>query len=141
MADFEDCLTPTWDNIMKCHKNLSLATNDNINYFDGKSKKEYKVNSESSTHIFARVRGLHKQESHVDAEGQPMSAALFDLGVYLWHSHEALFKTQGGAFITIPKVQTVQEAELWSEIFSAIEDYLDYSPHELIKCSVVVESI
>lgn len=141
MADFEDCLTPTWDNILKCHKNLSLATNDNINYFDGKSKKEYKVNAESSTNIFTRIRALHKQESHVDAEGQPMSASLFDLGVYLWHSHEALFKTQGGAFLTIPKLQTVQEAELWSEIFSAAEDYLDYNPQELIKCSVVVESI
>jgi malate synthase len=92
MADMEDSLSPTWENIMTSHKNLVLTCNKKINYFDGEAKKMYKLKRSSPVSIFFRIRSLHKVEAHIDIGGQPMSATLFDLGVYLFHNAVTLAK-------------------------------------------------
>jgi len=43
MADMEDSLSPTWDNIMTSHKNMILTCNKKINFYDGETKKMYKL--------------------------------------------------------------------------------------------------
>lgn len=43
MADLEDSLSPTWDNIMTSHKNLVLTCSKKVNFYDGEQKKMYKL--------------------------------------------------------------------------------------------------
>ena len=43
-----------------------------------------------------------------------MSATLFDLGVYLFHNALELGKQQGGAYITIPKLESAEEAYFYA---------------------------
>ena len=70
-----------------------------------------------------------------------MPACLFDIGVYLYHNLRMLKKQQGGAFITLPKIETMEEAEFFADVFTAAEMYLGFEPLSAIKCSLVVESI
>ena len=87
MADLEDSLSPTWDNIMTCHKNLVLTCSKKVNFYDGEQKKMYKLKRQTPTVIFLWLRSLHKKEAHIDAGGQPISATLFDFAVYVFHNH------------------------------------------------------
>jgi len=43
MADMEDSLSPTWENVLTSHKNMILTCNKKINFYDGEAKKMYKL--------------------------------------------------------------------------------------------------
>lgn len=86
MADFEDSLAPTWDNIMHGQINLRDATNKTITYEDAKRNKSYKLNSKTAT-LLVRPRGWHLQEAHIEIDGEPATAALVDFGFYFFHNH------------------------------------------------------
>ena len=47
MTDFEDSLTPTFDNLIQGQLNLKDAINKKINFTDQKSGKEYKLNKKT----------------------------------------------------------------------------------------------
>lgn len=52
MADMEDSLSPTWDNILTAHKNMILTCNKKINFYDGETKKMYKLKRSIPVSIF-----------------------------------------------------------------------------------------
>ena len=68
-----------------------------------------------------------------------MSATLFDLGVYLFHNALELGKQQGGAYITIPKLESAEEALFYANVLEECSRYLQLQTD--IKVSVVVETI
>jgi malate synthase len=41
MADFEDALSPTWDNILSGQHNLMKVIKKNLKFYDKKKRKEY----------------------------------------------------------------------------------------------------
>ena len=86
MADFEDSLAPTWDNIMHGHINLRDAVNRTITYEDKARNKSYKLNSKTAT-LLVRPRGWHLLESHIEIDGEPATGALMDFGFYFFHNH------------------------------------------------------
>jgi malate synthase len=86
MADFEDSLAPTWDNIMHGHINLRDAVNRTISYEDKARNKSYKLNSKTAT-LLVRPRGWHLQEAHIEIDGEPATGALMDFGFYFFHNH------------------------------------------------------
>ena len=43
MADFEDALCPTWENIVDGHLNLMKAIKRSLKFFDKKTSKYYNV--------------------------------------------------------------------------------------------------
>lgn len=69
MADMEDSLSPTWDNILTAHKNMILTCNKKINFYDGETKKMYKLKRSIPVSIFLWVWSLYKIEAHIDAGG------------------------------------------------------------------------
>ena len=140
MADLEDSLSPTWDNIMTSHKNLILTCSKKVNFYDGEQKKMYKLKRSTPTVIFLRIRSLHKKEAHVDGGGQAISATLFDLGVYLFHNHADLIQQQGGVYVTIPKIESMEEAEFFADLIQEAETYLGIKPQS-VKVSVVFETL
>ena len=58
MADFEDSLSPTWDNVANGQKNLYDAIRRTITFENPSNGKKYALNDETAT-LMCRVRGLH----------------------------------------------------------------------------------
>ncbi|MBI3307817.1 MAG: malate synthase A, partial [Candidatus Melainabacteria bacterium] len=79
MADFEDSLAPTWRNVVEGQINLKDAVNYNLT-FDVPGK-HYELKDKIAT-LMVRPRGWHLNEDHVTVDGKPISAALFDFGLY-----------------------------------------------------------
>ncbi|MCC6987034.1 MAG: hypothetical protein IT309_11425, partial [Anaerolineales bacterium] len=89
MADFEDANAPTWENLIQGHLNLRDAIERRISLTT--PEKTYKLNENPAT-LFVRPRGWHLDEKHVRLDGKPISASLFDFGLYLFLNADRLRK-------------------------------------------------
>src|SRR6202521_5788750 len=79
MADFEDSLSPTWENVVGGQANLKDAVRGSIAY-ESPDGKSYRLNPAIAT-LLVRPRGWHLPEKHVLVDGRPISASLFDFGL------------------------------------------------------------
>src|SRR5512142_2168226 len=84
MADFEDALSPTWENVIVGHVNLIDAVRRRLT-FDSPEGKHYKLNDKIAT-LMVRPRGWHLTEKHIQVDGKPISASLADFGLTFFHN-------------------------------------------------------
>lgn len=138
MADFEDSNSPGWDNNMNGQINLRDAINKTIS-FTNEAGKEYSLNEKTAT-LFVRPRGWHLEEKHVEINGEPISASLFDFGLYFFHNAKTLLKKGSGPYFYLPKIESYKEARLWDDIFVFSQNYCGV-PYGSIKTTVLVETI
>ncbi|KAF3792753.1 Malate synthase [Nymphaea thermarum] len=75
MADFEDSLSPTWDNLMKGQVNLKDAVNGTINFHDAQRNRLYILNEERAV-LFVRTRAWHLPEAHTLIDNEPATGCL-----------------------------------------------------------------
>ena len=88
MANFEDATAPTWSNVIQGQINLMDAVRGTIS-FTNPAGKQYALREDSAT-LIVRPRGWHLEESHLLIDGLPISASLFDFGLYFFHNALAL---------------------------------------------------
>ena len=138
MADFEDSNSPTWKNIIHGQANLIDAVNKKITYTNPEGK-EYKLNEKTAV-LFCRPRGWHLIEKHLKVDNEPMSASLFDFGLYLFHNAQNLIRQGSGPYFYLPKLENHLEARLWNDIFIFAQDYLKI-PQGTIRATVLIETI
>lgn len=139
MADFEDSNTPTWANQMNGQINLRDANLGTISLSDTARGKEYKLNDKTAV-LLVRPRGLHMEEKHVTLDGKPLSASFFDFGLYLFHNHEALKNKGSGPYYYLPKLESHEEAKLWSDVICHAEDTLGLE-RGTVRVTVLIETI
>ncbi|MDQ3327160.1 MAG: malate synthase A [Chloroflexota bacterium] len=138
MADFEDANAPTWENMVRGQCNVYDAVRRQIGYTspDG---REYSLRPEIAT-LFVRPRGWHLSERHLLVDGQPVSGALFDFGLYFFHNARELIQLGAGPYFYLPKLEGHREARLWNEVFVLAQQELDV-PQGTIKATVLIETI
>src|SRR5512139_285709 len=122
MADFEDSLSPTWENILKGQINLMDAVRRTI-AFRNPDGKTYTLQENTAT-LLVRPRGWHLDEPSLRIDGQPVSASLFDFGLYFFHNAQELIRRGSGPYFYLPKLESHLEARLWNEVFNMAEDLL-----------------
>ena len=72
-----------------------------------------------------RPRGWHLPEEHLVVDGQSMSGALFDFGLYFFLNAKAtLCSAAPGPYFYLPKMESYLEARLWNEVFIYAEQAL-----------------
>ena len=138
MADFEDSLSPTWDNMIQGQINLRDAVRREIQ-FQNTDGRFYRLQEEIAT-LLVRPRGWHLNEQHVLADGEPISASLFDFGLYFFHNVRELIARGSGPYFYLPKLESHLEARLWNDVFNAAQDLLGI-PRGTIRATVLIETI
>ncbi len=138
MADFEDALSPTWSNLIEGHVNLKDAVRRTLTLTTAK-RKHYKLNDVIAT-LLVRPRGWHLTEDHVLIDGDPISASLFDFGLFFFHNAKELLARGSGPYFYLPKIESYLEARLWNDVFSHAQDALEI-PRGSIRATVLIETI
>ena len=151
MADFEDSTSPTWDNLLAGQRALRQAVAGTLDWRapDG-------VTTDASTRgpgrhytlkpfaqqavLMVRPRGWHLDEKHLRVDGVPMSASLFDLGLFAFHNSDVLAAKERGPYFYLPKLQSMEEAALWNDVLDHIEQALGLAPGQ-IKVTVLIETL
>ncbi|KAL9552510.1 Malate synthase, glyoxysomal [Mucor bainieri] len=138
MADFEDSTAPTWDNVLNGQINLRDAINGTISFTNPAGKK-YQLKENPAT-LIVRPRGWHMLEKHILVDGEPMSASIFDFGLFFFHNAKNQIKNGLGPYFYLPKMESHLEARLWNDIFNASQDMLNI-PRGTIRGTVLIETI
>jgi malate synthase len=138
MADFEDALSPTWSNVIEGHANLMDAVRREID-FEIPEGKRYRLNDRTAT-LVVRPRGWHLVERHMAVDGHPVSASVFDFGLYFFHNAAELLRRGTGPYFYLPKLESHLEAGLWNQVFIIAQDMLGI-PRGSIRATVLIETI
>ncbi|KAK4436881.1 Malate synthase, glyoxysomal [Sesamum alatum] len=142
MADFEDALSPSWENLMRGQVNLRDAVNGTISFHDKARNRVYKLN-EQTAKLFVRPRGWHLPEAHIFIDGEPATGCLVDFGLYFFHNWSAFRKTQGqgfGPFFYLPKMEHSREARIWNSVFERAEKMAGIEKGS-IRATVLIETL
>ncbi len=137
MADFEDANSPTWRNMVEGQANLVDAVERTIELET--PEKAYRLDEEVAT-LLVRPRGWHLTERHFLVDAGPVSASLFDFGLYLFHNARRLLDRGTGPYLYLPKLEGHLEARLWNDVFVHAEEALDL-PAGSIKATVLIENV
>ena len=138
MADFEDSSTPTWNNQLQGQINMRDAVNRTIS-FTSPEGKQYRLAEKTATSL-VRPRGWHLAEKHVVVDGEAMSGALFDFGLYFFHNIRERLRQGSGIYLYLPKMESHLEARLWNDVFVFAQNALKV-PQGSIKATVLIETI
>jgi malate synthase len=138
MADLEDSLSPSWSNIVAAQATILDAHRRTL-AFTSPEGKAYRLNDSVAT-LLVRPRGWHLVERHVLVDGAPVSASIFDFGLFLCHGGRAALERGSGPYLYLPKLESHLEARLWDEVFVAGQAALDI-PRGSIRATVLIETI
>jgi len=139
MADFEDATSPTWGELVQGQVNLRDYWSGRLDYTDPDSGKHYSV-GENPAVLMVRPRGWHLSEDHVVVDEEVVAGALFDFGIYLWHNARAALAKGSGPYFYLPKLESREEAALWSDVFTLAENKLRLE-RGTIKATVLIETL
>lgn len=133
VADFDDRSSPTWSNCLKYH--------DNLRKFAG-TMEEHAADDRTRNHtlLFVRPRNWSLEEKHLLVRESPVSASLFDFGLYLFHNACRLSASKTAAYFSLPKLESRLEARLWNDIFRFAEDQLGISRGS-IRVNITIETV
>jgi malate synthase len=137
MADFEDALSPTWNNVVTGHWAVSQAVRRRLTFES--DEKSYALGDTLAT-VCIRPRGWHLTEAHLRVDGHPVSASLFDFGIWFFHSARELLDRGSGPYLYLPKLESHLEAALWNRVFVAAQEALDI-PRGSIRATVLIETV
>ncbi|MDR8391067.1 hypothetical protein NC796_07955 [Aliifodinibius sp. S!AR15-10] len=157
MFDGEDALGQTGTMSLDNQRNLKLAIRkdplflkvaeqvaEGMNdwaedFFDRPIVDDWKEQLDFTTKIF-RVRGLHLDDRHIRYNGEGMAASIVDLVLYVANNYKVLQNEGSSIVLYLPKIQTAEEAALWNEILTALEQELGIEIGA-IKVYVLVEQL
>jgi malate synthase len=138
MADLEDSLSPTWANVIGGQAALADAVRRTLT-FESPEGKAYRLADQIAT-LVVRPRGWHLVESGMLVDGVPVSASLFDFGLYLFHNGAETLRRGSGPYYYLAKLESYHEARLWNEVFVHAQVALGI-PRGSVRATVLIETI
>ena len=137
MGDFEDSLSPTWENLLTGQWAVQEAVRRRLTFQT--DEKAYALNAEIAT-LVIRPRGWHLDEAHLLVDGSPISASLFDFGLVMFHNARELLDRGSGPYFYLPKLESHLEARLWNDVFLVAQEALGI-PRGSVRATVLIETI
>lgn len=139
MCCFEDASSPTWENMVDGQINLRDANLGTISYYDEKKQKNYQLVNNPAL-LIARPRGIHLPEQSIQFNNQPIAGCLMDFALYFFHNYQSRAEQGLGVYYYIPKLESMEEAQWWDDIFSFTEQYFNV-PKGTIRATVLIETL
>jgi malate synthase len=139
MADFEDSLSPTLENLVEGQRNLCEAVRGTLRHTDPATGREY-VLEEHVAALMVRPRGLHLPEAHLLVDGDPIPACLFDAGLFLYHNAGALLARNLPPCLYLAKLEHHLEAAWWNEVLETAEAALALPPG-CVRTTLLIETL
>ena len=139
MADFEDATSPVYANMIEGQINLRDRWAGKIDFTDAANGKTYKLGDNPAV-LMVRPRGWHLPERHVTVDGEEMSGALFDFGLYVFHNAKAQIAQGATPAFYLPKMESHLEARLWNDVFLFAQEKLGI-PSGTFKATVLIETL
>ena len=121
--------------------NRLSAINKSLEVVDSNRNRHYKLQPGNLPFFMHRERGLHLDEHEIKIDGSPISATLLGTSLTIFYCGQAQFKNNLGVYFYLPKLESVNEAKLYKQIFDESKKFLNLSESNIIKAIILVESL
>jgi malate synthase len=121
--------------------NRVAAVNGELQFYDAEKSKDYKVTPGPLPFFMHRERGLHLDEADVTVDGAPVNAAVLGTALTLFYAGRAQADRGQGIYFYLPKLEAVDEARFYRELFDACRERLPYLATATIRAIILVESL
>ncbi len=138
MSDFEDSLSPTWQNVVQGHVNVMDAVRRRLSFVSPEGKS-YELGEKIAV-LLVRPRGWHLTEKHLRVGGEPLSASLADFGLTFFHNAREQLARGTGPYFYLPKMESHREARLWNDVFGFAQEHVGL-PRGTIRATVLIETL
>jgi malate synthase len=109
-------------------------------FFGREIISDWRAQLSFTTKIF-RARGLHLDDRQIRHRGgDGFSASIADAVLYVVNNHRRLLDSGASVVLYLPKIQTAEEASLWNDLLTALEEHLEL-PIGTVKTYVLVEQV
>jgi malate synthase A len=130
MADSEDAAAQTTDSPLRTQRSLKLLctwTPEGKRAIDGAGGKQLKPEKDLAIMIY-RPRGLHLDDRHLLVDGKTVGGGFVDAWLFLKHNAKSLLARDLPVAFYLPKIETVQECDLWHTFLYEVEKKLGIPP-------------
>ncbi|MGH2937188.1 MAG: malate synthase A [Solirubrobacterales bacterium] len=138
MADCEDAVAPTWENVLGGQRNLLAAVEGTL-AFESADGRAYSLGDDPAT-LLVRPRGWHLAERHVRDVGEPVAGAMVDFGLYAFHCAARQLDRGSAPYLYLPKLEHHLEVRLWNDILGWAEEALGI-PAGSFRPTVLIETL
>ncbi|PJJ97538.1 malate synthase A [Lysobacteraceae bacterium NML91-0213] len=140
MADFEDSTAPAWSTLVAGQRALRDAVAGQLQFTAADGRHYALRPRHQQAVLIVRPRGWHLDEKHVCVDGERLSGALFDAAVFVFHNAAALAARDRGPYLYLPKLESMEEAQLWDEVLAHLEGALGLASGQ-IRVTVLIETL
>jgi malate synthase len=144
MVDFEDSMKPTWENVVDGVHNVAAAARQALTFVKpgegGGPEQLYTLDPGDMAKLLVRVRGLHLREAHLQVDGAPIAAGLFDLVLCLAHGAAPQVERGETPAFYVPKVEHHREAAWWNRLFALAQEALGL-PVGTLRATFLIETL
>ncbi|MHA1158859.1 MAG: malate synthase A, partial [Alphaproteobacteria bacterium] len=131
VADMGAATSPTWDNLIDGQVNLRDRWRGALSLSN--EAGEHRLDEDPAV-LELGPRGWPMPEPRLLVDGEVMSGALFDFGLYAVHNAGAAQAVGGGIFVRLPGVEHHLEARLWDEVMAHGEAALGLAAGSIKAC-------
>ncbi len=110
-----------------------------LEFTDPVTGKHYALGDKPAV-LIVRPRGLHLPERHVTVEGEMVAGAFVDAALYLANCAKAAIDAGSGPYFYLPKLESMEEAALWSDVLAHCEERLGLA-RGTVKVTVLIETL
>ncbi len=140
MADLEDSMAPTWENVTRGQQALHDASRGDCQIHDEARNKTYTLDPRHDCQLIVRPRGWHLPEKNILWKGRPIAGAFVDFALFFFHNAKILHEKQRGPYFYLPKTEHWREAALWNDIMDFAEKALALPPN-CTKATLLIETL
>ena len=141
LDDDEDSGGHSFKDTINSAINRLEASEGTLFYEDPKRGRVYKLAPGNLPFFMHRERGLQLDEHEVIVDGQSISATLLSTALTLFHVGRSQIRQGRGVYFYLPKLESVDEAELYKDLFDLSRNLLKLDPDSTIKAIILVESL
>jgi malate synthase len=120
VTDFTAARAPSWAHILDGQVNLREYWAGTLSVTDPDTGMDRLVSPSAALPIM-RPRPWHTSEKHLEVDRRPISAALFDFGLYAFHNLAAAIARGARFCVDLSTPATAAEAQLCDDVFAFTE--------------------
>ncbi len=141
LDDDEDSGGHSLGDTVRAAINRRDATLGTLRFHNPDRNRTYELAAGTLPFFMHRERGFHLDEQDFRVDAEPIPATILGAALTLAYVGKEQVKRGQGLYFYLPKIEVVEEARLFRDLFDFSKDRLGYPDDAVIKAVVLVESL
>ncbi|MDP6455174.1 MAG: hypothetical protein QF898_17955 [SAR202 cluster bacterium] len=141
LDDDEDSAGHSLGDTVQAALNRRNAVTRTLSFHNPVRNRTYEIADGDLPFFMHRERGTHLDEPDFTIDGEPIPAAILGTALTLAYAGREQAKRGQGVYFYLPKIEVIEEARFYRDLFDFSVERLGYAEDAVIKAVVLVESL